>query len=217
VRARLLIVAALVGATTTSGAAELTLGPRALVEAIDIGQSRLESVRTRFHGAYRIRVDVAPIDEIEIVTPFRRVVLAAETRARTGDRTFGQREALAVLGLSPRQVDLLIELTFHPLNTFIGVPAYDVRLLAAGAASKPTVLPLGVERFPRFGPRLESGSRSYPYVLGGPGVAGGQPLTGGTLLVRLEDDALANGRYDVLVVESGKDVGRARVDFGALR
>src|SRR5512139_2926467 len=59
---------------------ELTLDTRALDDAIRIGLSRLESDRTTFHQPYRIEVGRAPVDWIDIITPFRRVVLEAETR-----------------------------------------------------------------------------------------------------------------------------------------
>src|SRR5688500_4233425 len=115
--------------STGARAIELMLGPRAHAEALDIGQSRIASVRTRFHRPYRLVVARASVDYIEVVTPYRRVALAAEARTRLGERALGQREARAVLGDTPEQIDLLVELTFHPQNTFIGVPAYEVRLL----------------------------------------------------------------------------------------
>ena len=62
------------------------------------------------------------MDYLEIVTPFRRIVLAAQARAGAGDRRFGQREALEIEAAAPGQIDLYAELTFHPLNTFVLVP-----------------------------------------------------------------------------------------------
>lgn len=212
----LLIVAAAVAATAGLGAVELTLSARALAQAIDIGQSRLESVRTRFHQPYRIRVSNPPVDYIDVITPFRRVVLAAETRARIGDRMFGQREAQATLAAAPQQIDLVVELTFHPQNTYVGVPAYDVRILAARAAGAPAIDPV-VQRVPRFGARLDGTPLPYPFPLTAP-TAPGQPLTGGTLIVRLDGKAVGpNGVYDVLVIEEGTELARARIDFRALR
>ncbi len=216
-RDRLLVASLVLFAATGARALELTLGPRALAEAIDIGQSRIESIRTRFHQPYRLPVGRAPVDYIEVVTPFRRVALATEAGVRRGQRLFGQREAREILGDTPALIDLLVELTFHPQNTFIGVPLYQVRLLSATADTRP-VEPVDVSHVPRFGPRIQGSQLPYPYPMTTPGVPGGQPLTGGTIVVRLDGRMVdPNGIYDVLVVEAGKELARARLDFRALR
>ena len=202
-----LVLAAGVGA----GAVELLLSPRALNEALDIGHSRIDSIRTRFHEPYRLIVARPPVDEVHVITPFRRVALAAESRSRLGDRLFGQREARAALAEAPEQIDLLIELTFHPQNTFIGVPPYQVRLLPAAAATAPAE-PHDVSYVPRFGPRIQG----LPPMTT-PAVAG-QPLTGGTIVVQLDGRAVdLNGLYDVIVLDGTKELARARVDFRGLR
>src|ERR1700752_3685242 len=112
----------LVCGVVTAGAVQLALDRRAIEEAIYIGQSRIESERTRFHVPYRVRVAQPPIDWIDVITPFHRVELAAEVNARSGRRQFGQREAQEALRDVSDQIDLLIEMTFHPLNTFVAVP-----------------------------------------------------------------------------------------------
>ena len=216
-RGRLLVLCLVLVAATGARALELLLGPRALAEATDIGQSRIDSLRTRFHQPYRLAVGRAPVDYIEVVTPFRRVTLAAEAGARRGQRLFGQREAREILGDTPQQIDLLVELTFHPQNTFIGVPLYQVRLLPATAATTP-VEPVDVSHVPRFGARVQGTPLPYPYPMTTPGLPGGQPLTGGTIVVRLDGRMVdPNGIYDVLIVDEGKELARARLDFRALR
>ena len=213
----LVLSVALLTMSTGARAIELMLGPRALAEALDIGQSRIDSIRTRFHQPYRLVVARAPVDYIEVVTPFRRVALAAEARTRLGERAFGQREARAVLGDTPEQIDLLVELTFHPQNTFIGVPAYEVRLLPVTAETTP-VEPRDVMSVPRFGPRIEGMPLPYPYPMTSPGLPGGQPLTGGTIVIRLDGRTVnPNGIYDVIVAEQGKELARARLDLRGLR
>jgi hypothetical protein len=203
----LLVLAAEVGA----GTVELLLSSRALNEALDIGHSRIDSIRTRFHEPYRLIVARPPVDEIHVITPFRRVALAAESRARLGDRLFGQREARAALAEAPEQIDLLIELTFHPQNTFIGVPPYQVRLLPAMAATVPAE-PRDVSYVPRFGPRIQG----LPPMTTPP--VAGQPLIGGTIVVQLDGRAVdLNGLYDVIVLDGTKELARVRVDFRALR
>jgi hypothetical protein len=198
-------------------AVDLVLSPRALTEALDIGQSRIDSLRTRFHEPYRLIVARPPVDDIQVVTPFRRVALAAESRARAGERNFGQREARATLAEAPDRIDLLVELTFHPQNTFVAVPEYRVRLLPATATTT-SAEPQDVSYAPRFGPRVQGVPLPFPYPMTGPGLPGGQPLTGGTIVVRLDGRAIdVNGLYDVFVLDGTKELARARLDFRALR
>ena len=212
----MIVSAALLGATGVE-AIELVLGPRALTEAVDVGQTRIDSIRTRFHQPYRLPVLRPPVDYIEIVTPFRRVALAAASRARAGERLVGQREARETLGDTPEQVDVVVELTFHPQNTFVGVPEYVVRLLPVRAATG-AMDPRDFSYVPRFGPRIDSAAPVYPYPNTLPVAPGGQPLSGGTIIARLDGRVLdANGLYDLVVLDAGNELARARVDFGALR
>ena len=75
---------------------------RTIVDAID------EAMRTRGRRPFRREGEEdrrwVLLDYVDVVTPFRRVVLAAEARLRAGERLFGQREALAVLDSAPEAV-----------------------------------------------------------------------------------------------------------------
>jgi hypothetical protein len=194
---------------------QTTLDRRAIEEAIFMGQSRFDRERNRFHVAYRVNVSRSPVDWIDVITPFHRVALAAEGRARLGDRSFGQREALAALAAAPNLVELLVELTFHPQNTFVGVPAYDVSLTRA--QDKP-IKAQYINRYPRFGPRTEVSGPTLPNPNAAPVLGTGQPMLGGTMVVQFTADALdANGRYDIVIAEGGKEQVRAGLDFGKMR
>jgi hypothetical protein len=192
-----------------------TLDRRAIEEAIQIGQSHRDSDRARFHAAYRLTVSRSPVDWIDVITPYHRVAIAAEERARLGNRVFGQKEAYAALATAPNLLELLVELTFHPLNTYVGVPAYDVTL--AGAQSKP-VKAQYINRYPRFGPRTSVGSPALPNPNAAPVLGSGQPMLGGTLIAQFPVDALdANGRYEIVITDGGKDVSRSGLDLGKIR
>lgn len=208
----------LAGATSVRGV-EFELTPRALTDALDIGQSRLESVRRAFHGPYRIPVARPPVDTIEVVTPFRRVVSAAEARLRIGDRLYGQREARATLTAAPAQMDVVVELTFHPLNAYVGVPAYEVILEFAGPAPRVLIRARSLERVPRFGARVDGVlALPIPAPASPRGPAASQPLTGGTVVAVFDTRVLAPaGRYDAVVLEMGKELVRAPIDLSALR
>jgi hypothetical protein len=201
-----------------ASALQLTLDRRAIEEAIYAGQSRIESERTRFHAPYRVRVAQPPVDWIDVVTPFHRVELAAEANARKGGSQFGQREAFEVLRGAPDQIDLLIELTFHPQNAFVGVPAYQVEMVAPGGAR---VAPRRLDRYPRFGPRLDSSGPDYPAPNAAAIFGGGQPVLGGTLIAAFDGTRLdPKDRYDVVVIDGdGKktELARSPLDLEKMR
>ena len=212
------IVAAVAAATGTGGAVDVAMDRAAVDAAVTLGQSRTERERLRYHADYRFTINRPPLDYVEVVTPFRRVVLAAEARALAGDRRFGQRQALELLAAADGQLDVRVELTFHPLNTYVGVPEYGIQLVtrAARPAQAP-VAPVSVERIPRYGARVDG----TPVFRPAPGAAGGgksQPLLGGTVVAHFDGPSLdTNGNYEVIMEDAGKELGRVSVDFGKLR
>jgi hypothetical protein len=195
---------------------EPVLGRRAIEEAIEIGHSRIEQLRARFHAPYRTLVDRAPVDYIETVTPFRKVVLAAEMRARSGQRSLSQLEAQQLLATDPEEVGFHIELTFHPHNTFIGVPAYEVVVTDDRGAPVPV---RSLERVPRFGPRLDP--YPFPQLPSPGGVAppkSSQPLSGGTIIVRVSGATLGNAQCVLTIItDAGFTLAQARIDLSRFR
>jgi hypothetical protein len=211
---RLAVAGVVLSGTLGLSAIEPALDRRAIEQAIFIGQSRFDAERTRFHSGYRLAVSHPPVDWIDVITPFYRVALAAEAKARLGDRSFGQREALAALNAAPNQIELVVELTFHPLNTFVGVPGYTVTLHRG--QEKP-IAAQHVNRYPRFGPRSET-APALPNPNAAPILGSGQPMLGGTLIAQFAADAIEpNGRYDIVLADGGKEVVRTGVDFGRMR
>jgi hypothetical protein len=193
---------------------EPVLGLRAIDEAIAIGQSQNDSARRRYHERYRLLVGRAPVDYIDVLTPFRRIVMAAEERAVAGNRVFSERDALTILTERPEPIELFVELTFHPMNTYLGVPGFDLALLPVGTAAR--VQPYELLRVPRYGARLE-GQRYAYFVAPNPPV-GGQPMLGGTLIGRFHARSVETaGIYDVLITEGEKELARARLNLGMLQ
>jgi hypothetical protein len=188
---------------------------RAIDEALILGRTAIERERARFHEPYRLKVGRAPVDYIELVTPFRRIVLAVQERAALGDRGFGQRQAIELLASAEDQLDVYAELTFHPLNTYIGVPDYEVALMAGKGIRLDA---RAIDRLPRWtprGPGLPPAVATPTGLLIGPP---GQPLIGGTVIARFDVRALdAKGTYDVIVSERGEERARATGDVGKLR
>ncbi|MBI4888328.1 MAG: hypothetical protein HY824_14635 [Acidobacteria bacterium] len=200
--------------TGAAAAYEPTLDPRAIDEAIAAGQSRADAARNRFHQAYRVHVGRPPVDDIELVTPFRRVVLDAEARARTGDRLYRQRDALAVAAGFGNRMQVFVELTFHPLNTYVGVPSYAVSLARPGTAVRLNASDL--QRIPRVERRV-AGLPPLPYPVP-PAIAAGGPLVGGTVIATFDGGRLdPRGAYDVIIEETGTELARVGVNLGAIR
>ena len=212
---RLAVVCCVLGGTICLTAFEPVLERRAIEQATFLGQSRFDAERSRFHSGYRLAISRPPVDWIDVITPFHRVALAAEAKARLGDRVFGQREASAALSVAPNQIELLIELTFHPLNNYVGVPAYTVTLHRG--QDKP-IASKSITRYPRFGPRTETNAPAPPNPNAAPILGSGQPMLGGTMVVQFAIDAIdANGRYDIVMADGGKEILRTGVDFGRMR
>ena len=201
--------------TATAAGYERSLDLRAIDEAIAIGQSRDEGVRERFHRLYRIAVGRPPFDYIDVVTPFRRVELAAEERARAGDRLFRQSDALAAVAEHGDTIKLFVEATFHPLNTYVGVPDYSVALTRSDSSER--IEPRDRLQIPRLGPRVD-GVASLPYPLPPSVPSGGQPLAGGTVIATFDGQRLdPRAAYEAIIEETGKELARVRLDLGRLR
>ena len=214
-RTDVVVVAVLAACAAAVGAFEPSLDPRSLSEAIDLGQSRIDDMRSRFHAAYHVDVMQPPVDYIEVVTPFRRITLDAEAHTRAGERLYGQREALATLGDNPSRLDVVVELTFHPLNNYVGVPAFTVVLVPSNGKA---IEPRTINRMPRFGPRLSGTPLPYPYMTNSAAPQGSQPLLGGSIVATFDGTALdARGTYLTVIRDSGKDVAKATVDLARLR
>jgi len=212
------IVAA--AATISVRAYGVTLERRDIEQAFEIAHSTIASAHLAYHADYRFHVLTPPIDFVEVVTPFRRLVLSAETALRTGRRMFGHREAHDALQPDPERLEIFVELTFHPMNTYVGVPAYDVELAPIGAP-RPRVSAGTIDRLPRFGARMDDASYlfPYPYTLQPRLASGSEPLVGGTLVARFPGDAIdARGVYEVVVKEQKKEIGRTRpINLARLR
>jgi hypothetical protein len=202
-----------------AGAIERTLDRRAIEQALYIAHSSIQADHFRFHVDYRFTVAKSPVDFVEIVSPFRRLVLEAETSFRQGRRMFGQRDAMKALEPDPERVEVYVELTFHPMNTFINVPEYGVEIVPFGRTG--AIQPGTIDRLPRFGPRVDDSSYPfpYPYPVAPRVPTGTEPLLGGTLIARFQGDAIdPNGVYEVVVKDGEKELGRTwRVDLARLR
>jgi len=214
-----IVAAAALGASAAGRPLQADLDPQAVTEAIALGQSALDGGRTAFHRPYRLAIGRPPLDSVEIVTPFRRVVIAAELRARAGDRRFGQREGLAVAASYPGQLSVHAEFTFHPLNTYVLVPQYRIAWVTRRGNR---IEPANTESAPRIGPK--AGADVLPVPLGnGGGVrpGGGQPMAGASVVAYFDARRLVDDRepaVELVIDEAGRtELARLPIDLAPLR
>jgi hypothetical protein len=109
----------------------------------------------------------------------------------------------------------VVELTFHPLNNFVGVPNYTVSLVGPQGTR---IQPLGVDRNPRFQARVQTLTPELPIRGGAPILGKGEPVLGGTLVVPFNGSTLdPKGAYTVVIAEAEKELVRVEMDLGKLR
>lgn len=102
-----------------------------------------EQKRAQFHAAYIVRVNDAVLEQIEVVTEFRRYVLSAEEQLRLGNWLFAQSVRGVQEKLRPwrERVSLVARVRFHPQNTLAVMPPYDITI-------GPDLAPVNVVRTP---------------------------------------------------------------------
>ena len=172
--------------------------------AIALGRSTDAAARQRFHGAYVVRLNDSLLDSLEIVTEFRRVVLATEDRARAGDIDWGARQAADMLQPWRDKVALILHATFPPNNTYRAMPRFDIVLYGrpqAGAAGR--IEPVDLLATPQY----VSGQPAPP----------GTPILGGLVQATFAARAL-NPRAVYLggIIFEGREVRRVEIDFGRI-
>ncbi len=192
----LLCVLCVLGVPCVCSAIRLVLGSEDVERALRIGRSS-EGERARFHAPYIVDLRDATLNQIQVLTEFRRVVLESENRLRLGDHMFSVRPATEMLRPWRGRLTVSLRLRFHPHNVFVAVPPYEI---AIGA---PAIAALDVRRIPE-------------YVLGADPKRGSNALYGG--VVEEDFDAAAVGQTTriVRVVLDGKELAVTSIDFGRI-
>jgi len=119
------------------------------------------------------------------------------------------------LSEAPGQITLVLELTFHPLNNFIGVPDYDIALVGA---KNDRIQPDRVDRYPRSQPRVDTPTPEIPIPGAAPILSKGEPVLGGTLVVPFAASRLDPvGRYTLVLAGTGSAPVKMPIDLAGLR
>lgn len=165
-----------------------------------------DRVRAGFHAPYTIALKGSVIQTLEVLTPYRRTVLAAEDAARRGDWAVAH-GAQSLAGHSvgeavkPWQQKVTIQalLQLNAMHTFVNVPNCEIMM-----GGVPVIASLDRRTTPRS---------SLPYTNHGVTTTA---LLGA--LIEADFDAAGVGQTtrDVVVLCEGRDVARAAIDFSRL-
>ncbi len=187
------------------GWVETGIDAAAIDQAIALGRAAGSPALARFHQDYTIALGGPRLDSLEIVTEFRRVVLASEERARMADITWGAREAQLMLRPWRGTVSLLLQVTFPPNNTYRDMPHYGIVLYARPGATTPgRVEPIDLQATPRY----VSGQPAPP----------GTPILGGRVQATFDArDLDLRATYLAGIELDGREMRRAEVDFARVR
>lgn len=194
------LAAALALATSGAGAGaiDLEVTPQDVERALAIARSS-DRERDAFHAPYVRRVDSATVEQVEIISEFRRIVLTAHERLLQGDRAFAYSVRQAQQATAPwkRRVSIVARLRFHPQNTYVAVPPADIELLGRTAEV------IGMLRDPILSlPSAQPGDRL--------------PILGALVEAVFEAGSLGQDTREFAVRLDERELTRVTFDLGAL-
>jgi hypothetical protein len=165
-----------------------------------------EAARARFHAPYITPIKNSIIRDIEVLTEFRRTVIATEDALKRGDwavahgaSSLGGRTIADVVAPWRRIVTIVANLQFPPMHTYVSIPRCDVTV-----GGTPILAP--VDR--RITPRS-----SLPYSSRGTTVTS---LVGATIEVDFDAGPVGETSRSAVVTCDGKGVASAVIDFNRL-
>jgi hypothetical protein len=187
--------------TPVAGLTEV-LTDRDVAYALNIANGS-EATRTLFHAPYIVAVDDATIEHLEVITEFRRFVLAAEDQLKGGNWMMGRggfdpkgRTLKDVLRPLQGQVSVRARLRFHPHNNYVTLPAFDILL------GEPTLLAINVTRTPHI-------------TTGEPGTR--DVIHGATIEVFYNAPTIADRALPIRLLLEGKELTRVSIDFSRVQ
>jgi hypothetical protein len=161
-----------------------------------------DTVREQFHARYRIAVQDATVEALEVITEFRRFVLASEEQLASGNWMVARggydangRTLKQMLEGSKGRVSIKARLRFHPHHSYASLPGAEILL------GDPSYLAIDHVTTPLIG---------WSEV----GVSAG--LTGSVLEVSFNAPSIEDRVLPVGIVFDGKEILRTTVDFSRL-
>jgi hypothetical protein len=192
---------AFAAAITPVRAINLAITTADIERALTIARDR-DTVRERFHAPYIVKIDDPFVEQLEIISEFRRVVLLAEDRIRKGDRAFAYSSRLAAIAVDPwhHRVAVTARLRFHPHNAYVDVPRVDMSVDGPNAE----VAKIGVLKEPTL-------ALLDPTFPGAP-----VPILGAVVEGVFDAKLIGQTRRYVTVYMDGKVLLTRQLDFGSV-
>jgi hypothetical protein len=202
-RCVLLCLAGILSVATDGGAISVALGDGDIARALKIG-GESEQVRARFHAPYVIPINDSTVEQVEVITEFRRYVMAAQEQVRLGNWILAQggtdlsgRSIKDMVRSWKGRVSIRTRLRFHPQNTYGDVPPIE------HVVGAPPIAALDVIRTPITAPA--SGPKQ-----------GFQPLIGAVIETAFDAALVARTSGPIRILLSGQELKRLTVDFSRL-
>jgi hypothetical protein len=162
--------------------------------------------RAGFHARYLAVVKDSPVEQIEVISEFRRLVLTAEEHLRRGDWLFTQSPQSAIEAVRPWQgtASIVAQVRFHPLNAYVTAPSIEIRVDGRDGSPGPEALESHSTTLYAQGPGRTSKTNT------------GIPISGEIVEARFEPSALGRETLAVVVLLEGKELARASIDFSRI-
>jgi hypothetical protein len=185
--------------TVSSAAIDLDITPDDVDRAIAIG-SRGEPGSSTFHAAYVRKLDFTAdaitVQQVEVITPYRRIVLHAEARRRIGDYVVGRADVEPLLREWRSRVSVVTTVRFHPQNVLTSLPPIEAQVRDP-IVDRP-IASLDVVRKPITK------------------IGTNRPLLGSTIETVFDAGLLANVNGTIAITLRDKELARTVMDFRAI-
>jgi hypothetical protein len=199
VKASFVLAVLLLARVPVAGVTEV-MTEREIAQALNIANGS-DASRGLFHAPYRVAIDDPLIEHLEVITEFRRFVLAGEEQLKNGNWMMARggydtkgRTLKDLLGARAGQVSIRARLRFHPHNNYVTLPAFDILL------GDPTLLGIDAIRTPQITPSNgEPGTRDVMYAA--------------TIETFYNAPTIADRVLPLRLLFEGKEVARLSVDF----
>lgn len=195
-------VAALLTAQASISAINVDFTDADARRAVGIAVSS-KAARARFHESYRVPVKDATVEHVQVITEFRRFVMASEEQALRGNWMLARggfdskgRTLRDILRRWRGQVSIKASVRFHPHNTYSAFPPIDIMI------GEPSFLPLDVLR--------------TPIVSSPPDGVGFGPMSGAVIETFFNAPSFQDRVLPLRIALEGKELVRATVDFSKL-
>jgi len=187
----------LLGRAPVAGLTEVVTD-REVAQALNIANGS-DASRGLFHAAYQVAIADPLVEHLEVITEFRRFVLAAEEQLKNGNWMMARggydtkgRTLKDLLRPRTGQVSIRARLRFHPHNNYATLPAFDILL------GDPTLLAIDVIRTPH----VTKGEPNFHEV-----------IYAATIETFYNAPTIADRVLPLRLLFEGKEVARLSVDF----